>query len=324
MKIISEYPIDESILQTVDAILEIYNIAFSIKINKDTPIILLTSSKPKTCRFCGKSYPQVTFKKRAHTPPEFTGNKEVFSAYECDSCNEKYFNLFENALANFLLPFSSLSGKKVKRNKIPKYKQKGEPIITHKENLISITNISENRIKMLGDDSLEMSLRLPSYIPEYVYRCLVKICLSLMPEKMLSNYEMTLKWLMNLNQESDMRPGMMFSSYPNNLQLDDISVTLFERKETSKMNIPYSVFCLSYNNYAFQTFLPFSLKEKQNVIINGFPFILPTAFDLDRDKEIPRSISVIDLSSKEKKSNEILTLNIKGDQISKELKNTKR
>jgi hypothetical protein len=135
---------------------------------------------------------------------------------------------------------------------------------------------------------------------------------------------MTLKWLMQINQESDMRPGMMFSSYPNNFQLSDISATLFERKETSKKNIPYSIFCLSFNNCAFQTFLPFNQKEEQNVTINGFPFILPTAFDLDKDKEIPRSISVIDLSSREKRSNEILTINIKGDRISKELKNTKR
>lgn len=324
MQIISNYPINESALRTIDSILSDYSTTFSIKINKDTPKNLLKDSKSKLCRFCGNSSPQVTFKKRAHTPPEFTGNKKIFSAYECDSCNERYFNLFENELANFLLPFSTLSGKKVKKNRIPKYKQKGEPTISHKEDLISINNINESKVKILDDNSLEITLKLPTFIPEYIYRCLVKICLSLLPEKRLSNYEMTTKWLMNLNQDSDMRPGMLFSTYPNNFQLDDISATHFERKDACEKNIPYAMFCLSYNNYTFQTYLPYSLKEKQNVSINGFPFILPTTFDLDRNKEIPRTVHVIDLSSKKKKTNEILTLNMRGDSISKDLKKTKR
>ena len=324
MQIISEYPINDSVIQTLDSILKDYSITFSIRINKGSSKLLLTDSRIKTCRFCGKSYPQVSFNNKAHTPPEFTGNKKVFSNYECDTCNGTYFNLFENELANFLLPFNTLSGKKVKKNKIPKYKQKGEPTINHINDLISITNINETRIKKIGDNCLEMVIKIPTFIPEYIYRCLVKICLSFIPEEKLPIYKMTTDWLMNLNQESNMKPGMLFSVYPNNLQLNDISAIAFERKDDCTKNIPYSIFCLSFNNCAFQTYIPYCSKEKFNINLNGYPFILPTPIDLNKNNENTRTVSLFDLNSKEKKSNESITITIKGDQIIDSLKNTKR
>lgn len=315
MEIISKYPINESVLQTISSILEDYNITYSIRINKESSKLLLKDSKPKTCRFCGKSYPQVSFHKTAHTPPEFTGNKKIFSSYECDNCNATYFSLFENELANFLLPFSTLSGKKGKKNKIPKYKQKGEPTINHINDLISITEIDDNRIKKLNETTIEFVIKIPTYIPEYIYRCLVRICLSFLPEDKLPIYKQTIEWLMNLKQDSNMKPGMLFSTYPSNLQLNDISVLLFERKDDCAKNIPHSIFCLSYNNYAFQTYIPFCLKEKIGINLNGFPYILPTSLDWNKDHENSRITTLLDLSSREKKSDESITITINGDQI---------
>jgi hypothetical protein len=324
MQIISDHPTNESVLRTLDSILEDYSISFSERINKESPIKILSTSKHNTCRFCGRSFPAVTFNNKAHTPPELTGNKKISSIYECDSCNKDYFSKFENELANFLLPFSTLSGKKVKKNKVPKYKQTGEPVINHVHDLISISNIDDNRINRLSDNCIEIVIKIPSYIPEYVYRCLVKICLSFIPEIKLPIYELTIKWLMNLNQESNMRPGMLFSIYPNNLQLNDISLILFERKDDCIKNIPHSIFCLSYNNYTFQIYIPYCTKEKVNISLNGFPFILPTPIDLYNDSEIIRTVHVFDLSSQQRKTNESLILTIKGDQIIHELKHTKR
>lgn len=192
-----------------------------------------------------------------------------------------------------------------------------------RDDLISITEISDDRIKKLNDNNLEIVLKIPTFIPEYLYRCLVRICLSFIPEEKLPIYKKTIDWLMNLNQESNMKPGMLFSTYPNNLQLNDISVLLFERKDDCVKNIPYSMFCLSYNNYAFQTYIPFCSKETTDINLNGFPFILPTSIDLNQNHENSRIITLLDLSSKEKKSNESITITITGDQLINGLKNTK-
>jgi hypothetical protein len=45
--------------------------------------IMLGDKKKRVCRFCGKSPPDVTFKKVAHAIPELLGNKSIESAYEC-------------------------------------------------------------------------------------------------------------------------------------------------------------------------------------------------------------------------------------------------
>ena len=47
----------------------------------------------KVCRFCGKRYPDVKFKKKAHAISEFIGNKEFVLRNECDACNEKFGKL---------------------------------------------------------------------------------------------------------------------------------------------------------------------------------------------------------------------------------------
>jgi hypothetical protein len=44
----------------------------------------------RKCRFCGKSNPEVSFKKKAHLIPEFLGNKMLLSDFECDSCNYEF------------------------------------------------------------------------------------------------------------------------------------------------------------------------------------------------------------------------------------------
>ncbi len=41
----------------------------------------------RKCSFCGNSIPLVTFKKDAHTIPQFTSNRHLVSDFECDGCN---------------------------------------------------------------------------------------------------------------------------------------------------------------------------------------------------------------------------------------------
>lgn len=44
------------------------------------PII---DSSEKVCRFCGKRFPEVKFKQKAHAIPELIGNKEFVLYNEC-------------------------------------------------------------------------------------------------------------------------------------------------------------------------------------------------------------------------------------------------
>jgi len=313
MKITSDYPINENVLKDCSDILKDYDIGVSLRINQDFEKTFLTDLTPNKCRFCGKSYPEVKFEHESHTIPEFMGNKKLFSKFECDSCNKDNFCSFESEMANFMLPHNTLSGIRGKKNKIPKYNQKGNPIIKNEPDKILITGVPDSILLAEDDNNLNLTIKTPTYIPDYIYRCLVKIGLSIIPEGHLDDYKSTLKWLMDKNMQSNMKPFLLFSIYPYSLQLKDIFCALLVRKEECTKNVPHTILFLSYKSFAFQIYLPYSSKERLNIKLKAIPFIYPTALDLNKNNEGCRTFNLIDLSSTEKKNNETITLKISGE-----------
>jgi len=311
MEIHSDYPINEIVIKDIEAILNDYNLIVSkrIKINNNENISreFLTDSTHKKCRFCSESYPIVKFEKDAHAIPNFMGNNKLFTKYECDSCNI-YFSRFENEMANFMLPNNTISGTKGK-NGIPKYNQKGQPIIEIQKDKVLIKDASNSIFD--NPKEIDLKIKLPTYIPDYIYRCLIKIGLSIIPESNLSEYRETINWLMDKKLDSNIKPQMIFSMYSFNLQMDEIVCSILERKEFCTKQMINSILFISYKNFAFQTYIPYNSKEKINVSLNPFPYVIPTTLDLN--KEIERNYSLIDLSSKEKKINDFITLNISND-----------
>ena len=69
----------------------------------------------RICRFCSKSYPEVSFKKVAHSISEALGNKKIITNEECDTCNEKFGKGIENDLILFLDFFRIFFGVKGKK-----------------------------------------------------------------------------------------------------------------------------------------------------------------------------------------------------------------
>lgn len=312
MEIHSDYPINENVIKDIEAILNDYNLIVSkrIKINNDNENLtkeFLTDSTDKKCRFCNKSYPEVKFEKEAHAIPNFMGNDQLFSKYECDSCNE-YFGRFENEMANFMLPNNTISGTKGK-NGIPKYNQKGQPIIEIQKDKVLIKDVPNSFLDNLNE--IELKIKLPTYIPDYIYRCLIKIGLSIIPESKLTEYSGTINWLMDKKIDSNSKPQMIFSMYSFNLQMDEIVCSILERKENCNRLLVNSILFISYKNFAFQTYIPYNSKEKLNIKLYPFQYIIPTTLDLNR--EIERNYHLIDLSSKEKKINDFITYNINHD-----------
>ena len=307
------YSINEFVLEEISSIFKNYEIAASKRISSNGETEFLIDSIENKCRFCGKSYPDVKFKFDAHSIPEFMGNKSLFSKYECDTCNLKYFNRFENEMANFMLPHNAFSGIKVKKNKIPKYKQEGQPRIENNGNKILLTNVSDTIFENNQKNNFEIPIKIPAYIPDFIYRCLVKIALSIISEDKLSGYKETLNWLMNKNSNSNVKPFMLFSIYSYNIQLNEISCILLERKTESEENFPQSIFSLAYKNFAFQTYLPYHQKEKLDINLKAFPFVIPTNIDLNKNYKDTRTFNLIDLSSKERTSEQIITFTISGE-----------
>jgi hypothetical protein len=84
--------------------------------------IFLGDRENRKCRFCGKTRPEVSFRKEAHALPECIGNKSLFTYYEWDTCNQAFGHGCENDFGNWSLPMRTMSRICGKRG-IPTIKQ---------------------------------------------------------------------------------------------------------------------------------------------------------------------------------------------------------
>ncbi|UWX61151.1 hypothetical protein N0B40_02495 [Chryseobacterium oranimense] len=308
MKIKSNYPINEEAFSNLQKLSEEYEIIDSIEIqeNDSNNKRVLKGTKEKECRFCKKQFPEVKFKNVSHTIPEFLGNKNLTSDFECDNCN-KYFSAFENELANLLLPLNTLSSTKNKKNKTPKFKNKLE-IHQDDKNVFHITNFPDDLIN--SKKEINFIIETASYIPEYVYRSLIKIGLSIINEEIIKNYNETIEWLMSLEQNVIIRPCLAFTIFPFNSPTDKIRCAIFDRKLNVTRQIPKTLLILSYKNFAIQTFFPVFPFEGFTEL-SPFPHVIPTALDLNNNLKNKKEYGLIYLDKNIRVKGEKIEVNIR-------------
>lgn len=263
----------------------------------------LGNSKNKICRFCGKNEEKTTFRKAAHAIPEFIGNKYLLSNYECDNCNEFFSISVEDHFAkytNLQRTISQVPGKK------------GVPAAKSLSGLSRI-DIDENGIKIqsrIDDDFTEIDeekkifiikgYRQP-YIPRYVYKCLVKMALSLMPFEQIDYFKDTIKWLMikdvsndNFSTES-LKCIRSFTPGPHPFKW--VTAILLKRKH-DKLITPHMSFFIAFANYTFQIFLPLSDKDYH---LHGKTVTIPAFPNMYEDVSTTHDVTwnVLNLSSEE-------------------------
>lgn len=136
------------------------------------------------CRFCGKTAPEVSFKEKAHLFSESLGNKLFVSKNnECDSCNS-IFSKYEVDLNTFLYPYLVLNSIRGK-NGVKKYRSNDKlSRIEYTDDGIKITDtFGKTKIQ---DDEIKKEIRyefdVNSYSLSNVYRILLKMALSILPE----------------------------------------------------------------------------------------------------------------------------------------------
>lgn len=158
----------------------------------------------RICRFCGLSYPEVTFDKKAHAISESLGNKKIFCNDECDSCNKNFGKLeqqFYNSIA-FLFSLYQRKGKEGLRNIKSKFLQIDNN--SSPQPKISFKNIRVDLPENIHDiNGFHFEVETPEYkfIPQNIYKCLCKYALSLIASKYLSKLTSTIKWVTSENFE---------------------------------------------------------------------------------------------------------------------------
>ena len=277
------------------------------------PIYLGNEDEGK-CRFCKKSTPEVSFNKIAHAIPEFVGNKQLFSYYECDSCNSKFARLVETHMGDYMNIHNAVSQVKGKRG-VPSYKQGGKKSrIDMTTEGLRFQSFAEDSSEIFTIDEEAKTITIEgvraTYVPVAVFKCLCKMALAIMDEKELAHFSHTLEWILEESHSesrfklSNAIAAMTFS--PGAMPFDFTRCYLLKRKADHSDNVPYMIFMLEYGNYTFQIPLPLCTEDKK---LEGLPasmIYIPSSVEINDNVFFKRK--VLDLNSSTKVKGEEVKL----------------
>ncbi|MBW8360966.1 MAG: hypothetical protein K0M56_02125 [Kaistella sp.] len=220
----------------------------------------------RICRFCGKNQYEVSFKKIAHACPELLGQNSLVIYDECDSCNE-HFSKYESHLSKFFLPYLSIVGVKGKK-KIPSFQSRKDHNDENTRTSLKYTN--EGKINLflnslddykvdLENKTMSIRFRNPAIVPLYVYKSLVKIALSFLPQNRIQKYQILFDWLQNSKTDVDFFSALFITKLTGKKFARPV-VQLFEAQKIFTRNgfYPELTLVISFANIVAQIYLPLS------------------------------------------------------------------
>lgn len=256
----------------------------------------------RKCRFCGKSEPIVKFRKIAHAIPESIENINLFSNYECDECNKKFGDTIESDFSNYLFPGKIASCLLGKKGTIT-YKFNDNNRIDVKNGIWNIkTDGSVKLVEEIDEHTLQFNIKRQPYVPINVYKALVKMALTIMPETEIEFFEDTIRWLQNdkTTIEDCFGQSVISQFFPSVEKFPFIKASLFKRKGDTEITPAYQ-FLLCFSNYYFQIVVP---CFKKDIHLDGKKIsfrVVPTPLDVH---ETNKSGGLLDFSSHTKICNE--------------------
>lgn len=275
--------------------------------------IFLGDKSNRFCRFCGEGKEKTSFKFKAHVLPEFTGNKKLFSYFECDNCNS-IFSSYEDALSRYCGLLNTMALLKGKRG-VPKHKSSSKELeIFEEQGNIRIRLILKNRnqlekFKELKIDKekgiITIESQKQSYVPKHVLKALVKIGMCLINESDLNHFDRTIKWLLNQYDDSGFDDYLFFSIFENHLPrpLHVPEAILFrKRKIFEHLACPDKVLIVTFGVFIFQILLPFNKAD--DWLLNLDEILVPLEEHLseiidETEKTAQVKVNVVDLSHEE-------------------------
>jgi Protein of unknown function (DUF2934)/HNH endonuclease len=219
--------------------------------------------EPRTCRYCGKGRPDVTFGQVAHAIPEFLGNRSVLSWDECDACNQFFSETAEDNLAKLTLPNRNLLSISGKRG-VPSYKSPDQTVRSDFDapsQSFSIFDGGPSRTFVHDEERGEVrtALECQPYVPLAALRCFSKMALAVMPEDELRHFRATRAWVLepDYSRQAEMfegqgcylcllpHPAVYVKPWAALLRLTDLDTPLF-----------YMIFVLGTGRLLYQTHVP--------------------------------------------------------------------
>jgi|GEM_PF-1647736 len=245
--------------------------------------------KRKTCRFCGKSEPDVSFIEDPHLFPESIGNKAYLSPYECDTCNGKFGRGIENDYGNYFQFYHSFAGIKGKR-KIPKFKSRDgvtdcngifhpnfeafwvtkDPNNPDERYFIVVQNKETSSFKDESND-IKFEEIIPGCCPIAVYKTLVKMAISGMSFTELVHFKHTIEWILDTNHVNIFSINRLIVRYVMISNVTKYPHFIIYKRKPCVWGIPYMLFNLTYGIFSMLIEVP---RDNEHITqdINSVPF----------------------------------------------------
>jgi len=147
----------------------------------------------RVCRFCQKSQPETTFKKKAHAISEALGNKTVIVLDECDKCNDEFSMSIEPDIIQYLSIYRTFFDVKGKGGE-KQWHGENFKIKKEKEFTISIFSTDDPPER----NEFPYKIRLEDNRPitsQYIYKTLCKYFISVISSNELGNFQDTINWI---------------------------------------------------------------------------------------------------------------------------------
>lgn len=285
-----------------------YEVAFEHWFDRDA-VTILRAAEGNKCRFCDRESPIVSFNNDAHAIPESTGNRTLFTKYECDECNhefgrgsgiEGHFGRWSNLHRSIL----SVEGK----TGLPDMAMKGGYIkVLPDQTEIKIPHASLVRFTTENREC-HLTLTSPTYIPVAVIKAFNKMALTVMPEAELENFKHLVQWLKNPDHSvppSGQFTGLTATFGPND---SEGGYCLLLRRRVNDGAKPAMTFVLSFGQSRYQIFLA-DRQQSLGGSINAAPFCNLS------DEFARRDTTLLDMSSGSERRGEqsAITLTVLGE-----------
>ena len=237
--------------------------------------------------------PQATFKTRAHAIPESVGNRTLFSAHECDSCNQAFGRGIENEFGNWSKPsrtFARIKGK----SGVPTIKQgvDGGWRLEFEADRLHVTQTEQHPVMEVDEDTKTLTFRLrrDPFNPVAVSKAFVKMGLSFIPEENVRDFNTALAWVTDPDHSKPLGTTriVLATFLPGPSASDTISLVVLRRRNDFLL-VPFVIFILAYGNELFQVALP---SPEKDWALTGTQVKLPP-FPHPNDSNISHSSSAL-------------------------------
>ncbi len=219
----------------------------------------------RSCRFCGNDETKTTFKTDSHACPELLGENDFICFEECDECNKK-FSAYETHLSTLVNPYMTMAGIKGKK-KIPEFHSRTIDRDEETRTIIRVASDGHRQILIgakVEDDciidninsSLLLKCRLRPFRPLNVYKALVKVGLTLLPDDLVPYYKNSFNWL--LKKSENVYIPICFITLLHKKKFVEPLVELYKAKLIYKEEgfYPELTLVVNFGNLIFQIFLP--------------------------------------------------------------------